>query len=167
MKLHAYILGSLSGHRGPQPFQTRICTQKQDLNKVHGTQTHVQLKFQESLKNLLKKLHELGMRGVADIVINHRCGDQQDAQGRWNVFTSTGGPGPCVESLVLPFQPFHDSRVDRLLESNQLPFLHSFLMHTAYTAPTKKSIDRHREAKKLCWCHGLAGLGHYSRLSLL
>lgn len=83
-------------HRGPQPFQTRICTQKQDLNKVHGTQTHVQLKFQESLKNLLKKLHELGMRGVADIVINHRCGDQQDAQGRWNVFTSTGGPGPVL-----------------------------------------------------------------------
>eukprot|EP00913_Durusdinium_trenchii_P006734 g6330.t1 len=43
-----------------------------------------------SLQQLLKQLHEAGLRGVADIVINHRCGDQQDAEGRWNVFTSTG-----------------------------------------------------------------------------
>lgn len=120
MKLHAYILESLFGHTGTQPFQTRICTQKQDLNKVHRTQTHVQLKLQESLKNLLKKLHELGMRGVADIVINHRCGDQQDAQGRWNVFTSTGGPGPvlrvwCYLSSLFTILVL----IDRLLESNQ------------------------------------------------
>jgi len=43
-----------------------------------------------ALKSLLKALHAKGMRGVADIVINHRCGDKQDEQGRWNVFTSTG-----------------------------------------------------------------------------
>ncbi|CAE7310762.1 AMY1.2 [Symbiodinium necroappetens] len=43
-----------------------------------------------ALKSLLKSLHAKGMRGVADIVINHRCGDKQDEQGRWNVFTSTG-----------------------------------------------------------------------------
>ncbi|CAE7202391.1 AMY1.4 [Symbiodinium natans] len=44
----------------------------------------------DALKSLLKALHDKGMRGVADIVINHRCGDKQDEQGRWNVFTSTG-----------------------------------------------------------------------------
>lgn len=43
-----------------------------------------------SLQACLKKMHDVGIRGVADIVINHRCGDKQDAQGRWNVFTSTG-----------------------------------------------------------------------------
>lgn len=43
-----------------------------------------------SLQECLKKMHEVGIRGVADIVINHRCGDKQDSQGRWNVFTSTG-----------------------------------------------------------------------------
>ncbi|CAE7689612.1 AMY1.6 [Symbiodinium pilosum] len=43
-----------------------------------------------ALKSLLSKLHSKGMRGVADIVINHRCGDKQDHEGRWNVFTSTG-----------------------------------------------------------------------------
>jgi len=44
----------------------------------------------DSLKALLKQMHAVGIRGVADIVINHRCGDKQDSQGRWNVFTSTG-----------------------------------------------------------------------------
>ena len=43
-----------------------------------------------SLQGLLSKLHKADMRGVADIVINHRCGDKQDSEGRWNVFTSTG-----------------------------------------------------------------------------
>ena len=38
---------------------------------------------QESLQRLLKKLHENGMRGMADIVINHRCGDKQDSQAEW------------------------------------------------------------------------------------
>eukprot|EP00746_Dinoflagellata_sp_MGD_P128368 gnl/MRDRNA2_/MRDRNA2_62752_c0_seq1.p1 gnl/MRDRNA2_/MRDRNA2_62752_c0~~gnl/MRDRNA2_/MRDRNA2_62752_c0_seq1.p1 ORF type:complete len:830 (+),score=120.61 gnl/MRDRNA2_/MRDRNA2_62752_c0_seq1:74-2563(+) len=44
----------------------------------------------ERLEWLLQKMHDKGIRGVADIVINHRCGDKQDSQGRWNVFTSTG-----------------------------------------------------------------------------
>ena len=43
-----------------------------------------------SLQSLLSKLHKADMRGMADIVINHRCGDKQDSEGRWNVFTSTG-----------------------------------------------------------------------------
>jgi len=43
---------------------------------------------QASLQQLLRTLHGVDIRGVADIVINHRCGDRQDSQGRWNVFTS-------------------------------------------------------------------------------
>jgi len=35
----------------------------------------------------LDQMHTAGMRGVADIVINHRCGDKQDSEGRWNVFS--------------------------------------------------------------------------------
>eukprot|EP00929_Paragymnodinium_shiwhaense_P012461 TRINITY_DN11967_c0_g1_i1.p1 TRINITY_DN11967_c0_g1~~TRINITY_DN11967_c0_g1_i1.p1 ORF type:complete len:1741 (-),score=483.75 TRINITY_DN11967_c0_g1_i1:336-5558(-) len=41
-----------------------------------------------SLADLVETMHEHGMRAVADIVINHRCGDKQDDQGRWNVFTT-------------------------------------------------------------------------------
>jgi len=41
-----------------------------------------------SLTDLVETLHDAGIRAIADIVINHRCGDQQDDQGRWNVFTT-------------------------------------------------------------------------------
>jgi len=44
----------------------------------------------DALKDLLETMHDAGIRGVADIVVNHRCGDVQDSQGRWNVFTNTG-----------------------------------------------------------------------------
>lgn len=43
---------------------------------------------QQALEDLLEKCHKNGIRCLADIVINHRCGDRQDAQGRWNQFSS-------------------------------------------------------------------------------
>jgi alpha-amylase len=43
---------------------------------------------QASLESLIKTLHQAGIRAVADIVVNHRCGDKQDNQGRWNQFSS-------------------------------------------------------------------------------
>ena len=36
----------------------------------------------------LEKCHKNGLRVLADIVINHRCGDGQDSDGRWNQFSS-------------------------------------------------------------------------------
>jgi len=43
---------------------------------------------QASLEDLLREMHVRGIRGIADIVVNHRCGDKQDSQGRWNQFSS-------------------------------------------------------------------------------
>jgi len=43
---------------------------------------------QASLEGLITKLHQAGIRAVADIVVNHRCGDKQDSEGRWNQFSS-------------------------------------------------------------------------------
>lgn len=41
---------------------------------------------EEQLKSLIDSYHSLGVRCIADIVINHRCGDKQDENGIWNVF---------------------------------------------------------------------------------
>lgn len=54
-----------------------------NLDSSYGTKT--------SLMNLIKALHDNGIRAMADIVINHRCGDQQDVEGNWNKF-SCGRP---------------------------------------------------------------------------
>ena len=40
----------------------------------------------EQLTELTTALKAAGLRPVADIVINHRCADQQDENGIWNMF---------------------------------------------------------------------------------
>lgn len=55
---------------------------------------------QASLESLLTKMHDKGIRGVADIVINHRCGDKQDEQGRWNQFSSGMTKRPSLAGVL-------------------------------------------------------------------
>jgi len=55
---------------------------------------------QKSLEDLIYKMHEAGIRAVADIVINHRCGDKQDSQGKWNVFTSGMNSRPSFAGVM-------------------------------------------------------------------
>jgi alpha-amylase len=38
------------------------------------------------LRGLLAVLHELGIKAIADIVINHRCAHYQGDDGKWNKF---------------------------------------------------------------------------------
>ncbi|CAE7255392.1 AMY1.4 [Symbiodinium natans] len=54
---------------------------------------------QTALETLLEKCHKLGMRVLADIVINHRCGDKQDSAGRWNQFSSGMTTRPSFEGV--------------------------------------------------------------------
>ena len=39
---------------------------------------------EEELRKALKRLKDLKVKSIADIVINHRCAHDQDSQGRWN-----------------------------------------------------------------------------------
>jgi alpha-amylase len=49
-----------------------------DLNSKYGTEAE--------LRDLLAVLHDLGLKAIADIVINHRCAHYQGAGGKWNKF---------------------------------------------------------------------------------
>lgn len=41
---------------------------------------------EEKLKEVIEAYHKKGIRCMADIVINHRCGDAQDERGVWCIF---------------------------------------------------------------------------------
>jgi len=40
----------------------------------------------DQLVNCLGKLKNAGIKGIADIVVNHRCAGEQDQNGIWNIF---------------------------------------------------------------------------------
>lgn len=50
-----------------------------DFNTPYGSEAQ--------LRKLLSDLRAAGIAPLADIVINHRCADQQDQHGCWNIFT--------------------------------------------------------------------------------
>mmetsp|Transcript_106076 Transcript_106076/g.188657 ORF Transcript_106076/g.188657 Transcript_106076/m.188657 type:complete len:864 (+) Transcript_106076:49-2640(+) len=55
---------------------------------------------QAALEALVRKFHSVGLRAVADIVVNHRCGDKQDGQGKWNQFTSGMTSRPSFAGIM-------------------------------------------------------------------
>eukprot|EP00898_Chlorokybus_atmophyticus_P001198 jgi/Chlat1/2079/Chrsp17S02811 len=62
-----------------------------DLNTAYGSQ--------DELKHLIRKLKEAGITPLADLVLNHRCGDRQDENGIWNQYSNECGKqalGPNV-----------------------------------------------------------------------
>ncbi len=48
------------------------------LDSAYGTE--------ESLRQLISAMHQLGIKACADIVINHRCASYQGPDGKWNKF---------------------------------------------------------------------------------
>lgn len=56
-----------------------------DLNSKYGSP--------EELKACCAALKAVGVRPIADVVINHRCADAQDDEGRWNLYGDTRADG--------------------------------------------------------------------------
>uniref|UniRef100_A0A7S0XFN2 alpha-amylase n=2 Tax=Mantoniella antarctica TaxID=81844 RepID=A0A7S0XFN2_9CHLO len=50
-----------------------------NLNSFYGSQ--------DALRRCIRAMKDAGICPVADIVINHRCAEAQDDQGRWNLYT--------------------------------------------------------------------------------
>lgn len=40
----------------------------------------------DQLKNVVRKLHEVGIKVLGDVVLNHRCAQSQNQNGVWNIF---------------------------------------------------------------------------------
>ena len=40
----------------------------------------------DQLKNVVKKLHEVGLKVLGDVVLNHRCAQFRNQNGVWNIF---------------------------------------------------------------------------------
>lgn len=55
-----------------------------DLNTRYGSD--------QELRNLCRELTAAGIQPIADIVINHRCADTQDADGNWRIFSNVTFP---------------------------------------------------------------------------
>lgn len=49
-----------------------------DLHSAYGNEAQ--------LKECIAALRAAGISAIADIVINHRCADEQDESGRWNCY---------------------------------------------------------------------------------
>eukprot|EP00798_Chlamydomonas_sp_ICE-L_P005880 gene5880-30737_t len=41
---------------------------------------------EKELRDLIVAMHKVGLKAIADIVINHRCANHQGADGKWNKF---------------------------------------------------------------------------------
>jgi alpha-amylase len=59
-----------------------------DLNSKYGSP--------EELKACCAALKAVGVRPIADVVINHRCADAQDDEGRWNLYGDTRADGSAT-----------------------------------------------------------------------
>jgi len=48
------------------------------------------------LRETIDRFHKAGVRCIADIVVNHRCGDAQDDRGEWVIFEG-GTPDDALD----------------------------------------------------------------------
>ncbi|CAA6671705.1 unnamed protein product [Spirodela intermedia] len=61
----------------------------------------------EELKSLVKKFHEVGIRVLGDVVLNHRCAHAKNANGIWNIF---GGRLAWDDRAVVSDDPHFQGR---------------------------------------------------------
>lgn len=40
----------------------------------------------DELKDVVNKFHDVGMKTLGDVVLNHRCAHYQNQNGVWNIF---------------------------------------------------------------------------------
>lgn len=62
----------------------------------------------DELKDLVKSLHQVGLKVLGDVVLNHRCAHYQNQNGVWNIF---GGRLNWDDRAVVGDDPHFQVRV--------------------------------------------------------
>ncbi|XP_048318274.2 alpha-amylase 3, chloroplastic isoform X1 [Ziziphus jujuba] len=102
-----------------------------NLNSRYGTI--------DELKEIVKKFHELGIRVLGDVVLNHRCAHYQNQNGVWNLF---GGRLNWDDRAVVADDPHFQGRGNKSSGDN---------FHAAPNIDHSQDFVRKDIKEWLCW----------------
>ncbi|XP_057482470.1 alpha-amylase 3, chloroplastic-like isoform X2 [Actinidia eriantha] len=108
-----------------------------NLNSRYGTV--------EELKLLVKRFHEVGIRVLGDVVLNHRCAQYKNQNGVWNIF---GGCLNWDDRAVVADDPHFEGRGNKSSGDN---------FHAAPNIDHSQEFVRNDLKEWLCWLRGFWG----------
>ncbi|XP_042052904.1 alpha-amylase 3, chloroplastic-like isoform X2 [Salvia splendens] len=93
----------------------------------------------DQLKNIVKKLHEVGLKVLGDVVLNHRCAQFRNQNGVWNIF---GGRLNWDDRAVVSDDPHFQGRGNKSSGDN---------FHAAPNIDHSQEFVRKDIKEWLCW----------------
>ncbi|KAG6429675.1 hypothetical protein SASPL_107727 [Salvia splendens] len=93
----------------------------------------------DQLKNVVKKLHEVGLKVLGDVVLNHRCAQFRNQNGVWNIF---GGRLNWDDHAVVSDDPHFQGRGNKSSGDN---------FHAAPNIDHSQEFVRKDIKEWLCW----------------
>ncbi|XP_028556674.1 alpha-amylase 3, chloroplastic isoform X2 [Dendrobium catenatum] len=93
----------------------------------------------EELKDLVKRFHEVGIKVLGDVVLNHRCAHYQNANGIWNIF---GGRLTWDDRAIVADDPHFQGRGNKSSGDN---------FHAAPNIDHSQEFVRKDLKDWLCW----------------
>ncbi|PSR88362.1 Alpha-amylase [Actinidia chinensis var. chinensis] len=93
----------------------------------------------EELKLLVKRFHEVGIRVLGDVVLNHRCAQYKNQNGVWNIF---GGRLNWDDRAVVADDPHFEGRGNKSSGDN---------FHAAPNIDHSQEFVRNDLKEWLCW----------------
>nr|XP_010925057.1 alpha-amylase 3, chloroplastic [Elaeis guineensis] len=93
----------------------------------------------EELKDIVKRFHEVGIKVLGDVVLNHRCAHDQNQNGVWNIF---GGRLNWDDRAIVADDPHFQGRGNKSSGDN---------FHAAPNIDHSQEFVRNDLKEWLCW----------------